>query len=177
MKRRSFVLLLVLVAVALALAMPVAAIVTKGSVTSNRGAKGVRLGMTRAQVIEKLGKPVFKNANGYMQYGSDKLGIAFDVYLDTSAKPARVRLIGINGAGFCLVGGGPCLMEKGGVGKLNARYGSALETVMLEDGEEVVWLKGTFRGCPVFTDFGEANRKPSTRIGMVFIGFQSGTAC
>ena len=56
-------------------------------------------------------------------------------------------------------------------------YGSALETVTLEDGEQVVWLKGTFRGCGVFTDFGEAGRKPSARIGMVFIGFQSGSAC
>ena len=152
-------------------------LVTGGLVTPNRGAKGITLGATRAQVIAKLGQPVFKNANGFMQYGKDSLGIAFDVYLDVSLTPARVRLLGINGAGFCLATGGPCLMEKGGVGKLRARYDGGLKKVKLEDGEQVVWLKGTYRGCKVFTDFGEAGRPPSARIGMVFIGFQSGSAC
>jgi len=170
---------LVLIAVVLAAALPAtgSAVVTRGTLTPNRSAKGVRLDMTRAQVIARLGKPVYENANGYMQYGSDKLGVAFDVYLDVSRKPKRVHLLGIYGSKFCLVGGGPCLTEKGGVGKLEDRYGSALQTHMLEDGEQVVWLTGTFLGCPVFTDFGEAGRPRSARIGMVFIGFQSGGAC
>ena len=152
-------------------------LVTHGAVTPNRGAKGITLGMTRAQVVAKLGQPIYKNANGYMQYGKDSLGIAFDVYLDVSRTPARVRLLGINGAGFCLVTGGPCLMEKGGVGKLRARYDGGLKTVKLEDGEQVVWLKGRYRGCKVFTDFGPAGRPARARIGMIFIGFQSGSAC
>ena len=152
-------------------------LVTGGLVTPNRGAKGVKLDMTRAQVVAKLGQPSFKNANGFMQYGKDSLGILFDVYLDVTKQPARVRLLGINGAGFCLVTGGPCLMEQGGVGKLRARYDGGLKTVKLEDGEKVVWLKGKYLGCKVFTDFGEAGRPASARIGMVFIGFQSGSAC
>ena len=151
--------------------------VTHGSVTPNLGAKGIKLDMTRAQVIAKLGQPSFKNANGYMQFGKESAGILFDVYLDVGKHPARVRLLGINGAGFCLVAGGPCLMEKGGVGKLRARYDGGLKTVRLEDGERVVWLKGSYRGCKVFTDFGPAGRPASARIGMVFIGFQSGSAC
>lgn len=158
-----------------ALALP--DLVASGVVTPNRGAKGIKLGMTRTQVIAKLGQPSFKNANGFMQYGKDSLGILFDVYLDVAKQPPRVRLLGIYGAGFCLVTGGPCLMEKGGVGKLRARYGSRLKTVKLEDGEKVVWLKGKYRGCKVFTDFGPAGRPASARIGMVFIGFQSGSAC
>ena len=60
----------------------------------NRGGAGVTLGMTRAQVIAKLGKPVFKNQNGYLQYAKTNL---FDVYLDTGSTPNRVRLIGISG--------------------------------------------------------------------------------
>jgi nicotinamide mononucleotide (NMN) deamidase PncC len=51
------------------------------------------------------------------------------------------------------------------------------QTVKLEDGEQVVWLKGRYRGCKTFTDFGPAGRPASARIGMVFIGFQSGSAC
>ena len=153
------------------------ALVTSGLVTPNRGAKGIKLGMTRVQVVAKLGQPVYKNANGYMQYGKDSLGVLFDVYLDVSKTPARVRLLGISGAAFCLVGGGPCLMAKGGVGKLRARYGSRLKTVKLEDGEKVVWLKGAYRGCKTFTDFGPTGRPASARIGTVFIGFQSGSAC
>jgi hypothetical protein len=161
----------------LAGAAPAGAIVTKGTITPNRGAKGIKLGMTRAQVVARLGKPVYKNANGYMQYGSDKKNIVFDVYLDISTSPARVRLLGIFGGGFCLAGGGPCLLEQGGVGRLRDRYGSQLTDVTIESGETAVWLKGTYRGCPVFTDFGEAGRPRKARIGMVFIGFESGSAC
>jgi hypothetical protein len=170
-------LLATTLAIVAIVAAPAAAVVTHGSITPNRSAKGIRLGMTRAQVLARLGKPLFKNSNGYMQYADDSKGIIFDVYLDVSKSPARVRLLGIYGSGFCLVGGGPCLRQKGGVGKLRDRYGSALQDVMLEDGESVVWLKGMFRGCAVFTDFGPAGRPRKARIGMVFIGFQSGSAC
>jgi hypothetical protein len=171
---------LVVSALVATIAIPVtaSAVVTHGTITPNRGARGIKLGMTRAQVIAKLGQPVFKNANGYMQYGpNNPPGIVFDVYLDISKHPNRVRLLGIYGSGFCLVNGGPCLTAKGGVGKLRDRYGSALTTVTLEDGEQVVWLKGHYRGCDVFTEFGEPGRPRSARIGMIFIGFQSGSAC
>lgn len=151
--------------------------VTHGTVTPGRGAAGITLGMTRAQVVAKLGRPTYTNANGFMQFGKESAGILFDVYLDVSTKPQRVRLLGIHGAGFCLAGGGPCLLQKGGVGKLRGRYGAGLKTVKLEDGEKVVWLKGTYRGCKVFTDFGPAGRPARARIGMVFVGFQSGSAC
>ena len=70
--------------------------------------------MTRAQVIAKLGKPFYKNANGYMQFGNEKKNVLFDVYLDTSTSPQRVRLLGISGRNFCLTGGGPCMLRPGG---------------------------------------------------------------
>jgi len=161
----------------LVLAGAAAAVVNGGSVTPNLGVAGIKLGMTRAQVIARLGKPLFKNANGFMQYGNDKKGVIFDVYLDTSTHPQRVRLLGISGTKFCLVGGGPCMMRAGGVGKLRKRYGNALVNVKLEDGEKVVWLKGKLKGCKVFTDFGEANRPAAAKIVMIFIGYQSGHYC
>lgn len=97
------------------------ALVTSGPVTPNVGAAGITLGMTRAQVIAKLGKPVYQNLNGYMQYGPKNLSSLFDVYLDTSVHPWRVRMLGISGRYFCLAGGGPCMRRPGGVGRLKAR--------------------------------------------------------
>jgi hypothetical protein len=151
--------------------------VTHGSINPNVGAAGVTLGMTRAQVIAKLGKPSYTNAHGYMQYGLESKNILFDVYLDVASRPPRVRLLGISGTGFCLAGGGPCLLHAGGQGKLRARYGKALKKVTLEDGEKVIWLKGTYKGCKVFTDFGEAGRPASAPILMVLVGYQSGGYC
>jgi hypothetical protein len=152
-------------------------LVTGGPVTPNVSAAGITLGMTRAQVVAKLGKPVYQNLNGYMQYGDESKNILFDVYLDTSVHPWRVRLLGISGRNFCLVGGGPCLRRAGGTGKLRARYDGALKTVTLEDGEKVVWLKGRLNGCRVFTDFGSAGLPASAPIVMVLVGYQSGHYC
>jgi hypothetical protein len=170
---------LVLAAVAVAAALPAtgSASVAQGTITPNRGAKGIRLGMTRAQVLAKLGQPVYKNANGYLQYGPNNQPVLFDVYLDVAATPDRVRLLGISGAGFCLAGGGPCLDHAGGVGDLKDRYGDALKIVRLEDGERVYRLTGTLGGCGVFTDFTPVRFKPSSRILMVFIGYLRGAAC
>ena len=167
-----------LAAVAIAVALPATAgaVVTKATITPNRGANGITVGMTRAQVVAKLGKPLFANMNGFMEYGSKKAGVLFDVYVD--GKSGRVRLLGLHGARFCLIGSGPCLEEQGGVGRLKARYGSALKIVKLESGEPVARLTGTVRGCKVFTDFGAPiSANPRARIGMTFIGFLSGAAC
>ena len=63
----------------------------------------------------------------------------------------------------------------GRVGKLKARYGKALKTVKLEDGEKVIWLKGTLGGCKVFTDFGEAGRPNSAPLIMILMGTRAAT--
>jgi hypothetical protein len=163
-----------------AIAIPGAAssVVTRATITVNRGATGVALGMTRAQVTARLGRPVGGNGN-WLQYGPrNKPWIVFDVYLDRSKQPARVRLIGLHGAGFCLPEPGPCLEQRGGVGKLKTRYGKALRIVKLEDGEQVARLTGTVHDCKVFTDFGAPiSPNADAKIGMTFIGFLSGSAC
>ncbi len=166
---------LALGALAAALALPAAgsAVVERGTITPNRGARGVTLGMTRAQVVALLGKPVYKNQHGYMEYSKQNL---FDLYLDVSTSPDRVRLIGISGPRFCFAAGF-CMYDEGAVGKLKTAYGSALKVVRLEDGERVYRLRGTFEGCDVFTDFSPERFKSSSRIMMVFIGYLSGGAC
>jgi hypothetical protein len=153
-----------------------AALVRKATIVPNRGASTVRLGMTRAQVVALLGKPIYQNKNGYMQYGSNTGAPLFDIYLDTQSAPRRVRLFGISGEGFCFPGG-PCMFKSGGVGKLKARFGTKLKVATLEDGERVYRLTGTYRGCSTFTDVTPSRFRPSGRLIMVFVGFRSGSAC
>ena len=145
---------------------------TSGSITPNRGARGITLGMIRRQVVAKLGQPTHENENGYMEYDPP---IDLDVYLNVSIKPARVQRFGIGDG--CLVGGGPCLNEKGGHGKLRARYGTRLKTREIETGEQIVVLNGRFRGCKVFTDFGEAGQPQSGAIGFIFILLDENISC
>jgi hypothetical protein len=151
------------------------AAVSKGTITPSRGAAGVTLGMTRAQVVARLGQPIFQNQHGYMQYAPDS-GPLFDVYLDASATPRRVRLIGISGRRFCFPGG-PCLHAAGGVGNLRTKYGTRLKLAKLETGERVYRLSGAYRGCKTFTDVTPGRFRRSARLIQVFIGFRSGSAC
>jgi hypothetical protein len=149
-------------ALAGALVTAAGAAVERGTITANRGAAGITLGMTRTSVVAKLGAPVYENLNGYMQYSNANL---FDVYLDSTTK--RVRLIGVSGRQFCLRG--PiCLLAKGGIPRLKARYGKALRLVTTETGEHDYVLLGRFGGRRVFTSFMPA---PEGRILQVFIGY------
>ena len=151
------------VAVALALVPAAAGAVEQGTIFVNKGAAGVTLGMTRAQVVAKLGKPLYENANGYLQYSNKNL---FDVYLNTATK--RVRLIGISGPNFC-TSFGVCMFRKGGLAKLKARYGAALKRHVAEDGEVTYEMRGTLGGKAVFTSFSPA---AGGRIIQVFIGLR-----
>jgi hypothetical protein len=171
MRRVASIALCVMIA---AIAPTVAgAVVEKGTIRVNRGGAGVTLDMSRAQVIARLGAPVYKNQNGYLQYGKVNL---FDVYLDVGATPDRVRLIGISGPQFCFPSGF-CMMDHGAVGKLKNRYGSKLKVVKLEDGERVYRVSGFYHGCNVFTDFTPLRFRSSSKLIQIFIGFESGSAC
>jgi hypothetical protein len=154
----------------LALALPLAAsaAVDKGTFTPGAGGAGITLGMTRAQVIAKLGKPLYTNANGYLQYSSNNL---FDVYLDGSK---RVRLIGISGPGFCTAFGA-CALRSGGIAKLRARYGARLRLTKLPETGEKDWILLGKRGArQVFTSFAPANKTAASAFIQVFIGYGNG---
>jgi hypothetical protein len=138
-----------------------------GTFTPNRGGLGIRLDQTRAQVVAKLGTPVFENQNGFMEYSSSNL---FDVYLDTALSPKRIRMIGLSGPDYCVAGGGGvCLMRKGGVGKLKAKYGGQLVKKSDSTGVDCYLLLGMYKGKQVFTSFAVDSFKAKGRIIQVFI--------
>lgn len=153
-------LLAVLAAACLVASAPAA--VERGTIVVNRGAVGVTLGLTRAAVVAKLGRPLYQNANGYLQYAKVNL---FDVYLDVRTK--RVRLIGVSGHRFCTTSG-VCMQSRGGIGKLKAQYGKALRLVKAEDGERQYVLVGRLGGRRVFTSFSPAEKG---QIIQIFIGY------
>jgi hypothetical protein len=147
-----------------------AAAVERGVFTPSQGARGIKLGMTRAQVIARLGQPLFENRNGFMEYSRRNL---FDVYLDVSERPRRVRLLGVAGPDFCFAGSDLCLGDRDGVRFVKRRYGDELKLEEYESGN-VYALYGTYKGCPTLTEFLPNRFRPSSPIGMVFIGYRNG---
>lgn len=134
-----------------------------GTIQVNRGAAGIRLGMTRAGVVSRLGAPVFQNGNGYMQYSNTNI---FDLYLN---RARRVRQLGISGSDFCTASG-ICMFEAFGVRKLKNQWGSRLKLLRLETGEQVYVLRAVVSGRRVFTSFSSTTTRPRGKIIMVFIG-------
>ncbi|CAN5161790.1 hypothetical protein BH18ACT14_BH18ACT14_07110 [soil metagenome] len=154
-----------LLAALFALSVPTSAeaVVNAGTIQVNRGAAGIRLGMTRATVVSKLGPPIFQNGNGYMQYSENNV---FDLYLN---RARRVRMLGVSGPNFCTASG-ICMFEADGVRKLKNQWGSRLKLRRLETGEQVYLLRGLVDGRRVFTSFSPTTIRSRGRIIMVFIG-------
>jgi hypothetical protein len=149
-----------------ALATPLTRGVYGGVITVGRGAAGIRLGMTRSEVIARLGRP-FSGKNGYMQYAYMPPGYVppnvehglFDVYL----RDGRVRMI-IIGAhkGFRLCDGNR-VFERGAVARLMRRYGRRLKAMRYE-GEPLYRITGRYMGKTVWTDFWPERFGPNTKI-------------
>jgi hypothetical protein len=153
-----------LLAALLAMVLPTSAgaVVDAGTIQVNRGAGGIRLGMTRAAVVSRLGAPVFQNGNGYMQYSVNNI---FDLYLN---RARRVRMLGISGPNFCTASG-ICMFKAFGVRKLKHQWGSRLKLVRLETGEQVYLLRGIVNGHRSATTFSPTTVRPRGKIIMVFI--------
>ena len=103
--------------------------IESGRIVVGRGVHGVSLGMTRAQVVARLGRPISQNAIGYMEYSEKHL---FDVYVRRGT-PKRTDLISAAGPGFCL-SGGICSLTKGSLKRLVGRFGERLERRALSGG-------------------------------------------
>jgi hypothetical protein len=154
-----------LVAALFALALPTSAgaVVNAGTIQVNRGAAGIRLGMTRATVVSKLGPPIFQNGNGYMQYSENNI---FDLYLN---RARRVRMLGVSGPNFCTASG-ICMFAADGDRRGQNQWGPRLKHVRLDTGARGYLLGGVVGGRRVFTSFSATTIRPRGKIIMVFIG-------
>jgi hypothetical protein len=140
--------------------------IESGRIVVGSGVHGVTLGMTRAQVIARLGRPVSQNTAGYMQYAKRHL---FDVYVRRGS-PRRTDLISAAGPGFCLPGG-ICSMTKGSLKRLAARYGGRLKVELSPENADApdYVIRGRFHGQAVNTAFS----RDRGRILQVFIAYAS----
>jgi hypothetical protein len=126
----------------------------------NRGAAGVTLGITRAQVVAKLGQPLSQSLGGAMTYATGSR--IFDIYLDQGS-PRRVRMIILSGKHYCTASG-ICMFTAGGVGDLMDQFGSRLKPKTNPDGLECYQITGHYKGRGVFTSFTVLDQKPASKF-------------
>lgn len=160
-------LLLVAGVTALALAAGPASAAITGTILVGKGVRTadgtlVAPGQTRAQVVAALGKPSFENRGAFMEYNG---AYGFDLYMDGS----RVDLVSvIAGDRFCTPSG-ICLFQKGGLGKLKAKFGAALKRRDLQDGTH--WtIRSRVGGKARLTDFMADGTRDAARLTLVDIG-------
>lgn len=160
-----------------ALAAPAAATakpITSGVITVGQGAGGATLGMNRAQVIAKLGKPVDENPQGVMGYAKTEVsGNIFDVYRENRSPSGRVRLFIISYPGkssFTLQDGNH-VFANGGIGRVMKRYGKRLTFHDSPDSGPYYELRTRLNGRKVFTDFQVDKKGKGAHVLDVNIGF------
>ncbi len=144
---------------AAALLVPAAATakpITKGVITVGQGVNGATLGMNRAQVVAKLGKPLDENPQGVMSYANTvSSGNIFDVYRQNKTPAGRVRLFIISypgKSGFTLQDGNH-VFANGGMARVMNRYGKKLTFVDDPANGPVYELTTRLNGRKVLTDF------------------------
>jgi hypothetical protein len=142
--------------------------VTSGVITVGQGAGPITLGMTRARVISKLGKPLYENGNGYMQYAN--IPVIFDVYRNGGAKSSRVRMVSVSDSGpaFSLSDGNR-IFTKGGLKRLAARYGKRLKFHQTADAGPFYEIVTRLNGRKVLTDFDVDRRSLNATVLQIFI--------
>jgi hypothetical protein len=149
-----------------ALANTTRAPITGGTVTLGVGGDGVTLGMTRAQVIARLGRPVYQNKNGYMQYGPKNTRDLFDVYRTGSRAGSRVHLMIISGQRRSFrMKNGTAIFAAGGLRRIAAEFGSRLQYENTVNNGASYQLHTTLHGRKVTTSL--SVDKPVARGGHV----------
>jgi hypothetical protein len=142
--------------------------VTSGVITVGQGAGPITLGMTRAQVISKLGKPLYENGNGYMQYAN--IPVIFDVYRNGGAKSSRVRMVSVSDSGPAFrLSDGNRIFTKGGLKRLAARYGKRLKFHQTADSGPFYEIVTRLHGRKVLTDFDVDRRSLNATVLQIFI--------
>ena len=146
--------------------------ITSGVITVGRGANGVELGMTRAQVMGKFGRPNAENGLGTMSYGADSANIIFDVYrlLDPPHTVREFVIASPHDRHFRLSDGNR-IFTKGGLRRLAKHYGKALKFHRFDDGSPYYELVTRFHGKTVKTAFPTDKRGFDAYVQDVFIAF------
>jgi hypothetical protein len=152
-----------------ALAGPAAArTVTSGVITVGQGAGPLTLGMTRAQVIANLGKPIYENGNGYMQYAN--IPVIFDVYRNGGAKSSRVRMLSVSDSGPAFkLSDGNRIFTRGGLKRLSGRYGKRLKFHETADSGPFYEIVTRLHGRKVLTDFDVDRHSLNATVLQIFI--------
>jgi hypothetical protein len=161
------------VALALLAAAPATAAArgcTGGTIYVNKGLDQLRVGNTRQQVVDVLGRPYYENRNGYMQYAAH-LPTLCDVYRTSGSKRSTVREFSFSGRRF-VVSGGIRIFDNGGLRKLKARYPRMKLVSDPESGEQFYEILGSYHGRKVFTSISPAKPSLDSRALQVFIGFR-----
>lgn len=163
---------LVTIAVALtALAIPARALagtghpVAAGSIKVNASIADVRIGATRAVVVQRVGEPVEQYSDD--DWGWDGARSTFAVVFDRG----RVARISIAGTGRFCIKAKVCTGSKGGVGYLQRRFGTRLRFFRVEDGSKAAIVVGKLGKRRVFTIFGDlTSKKPAGKFRSVLMG-------
>ena len=124
--------------------------VRRGRITPGVGAGPIRLGMTRTQVIARLGRPIFQTVHGYMQYAPEPLLNIFDAYTGGNRPSATVDQIVVSFGSWTM--DGIPVFRLGSMRRLAEHYGDRLEPVTLENGERVYRLTTSTSSGERWTD-------------------------
>ncbi len=136
---------------------PVTKGVYGGVVVIGRGAAGVTLGMTRAQVITRLGRPLRERKAMSMSYenlppGKISPNTPHGIF-DLALENGRVRMIVISPHSGWHLADGTHIFGSGVIAHLMRRYGARLKPTRIEDGERVYRITERYRGRTVWTEF------------------------
>jgi hypothetical protein len=149
------VLVALLVCVTAFATPPVTKGIYGGVIVVGRGAAGATLGMTRAQVIARLGRPLKEGrALSYEYLPLGKIGPKtphgiFDLYLVNG----RVRMIVISPNKGWRLSDGNHIFASGAIARLMHRYGHRLKPTRIEDGELAYRITDHYLGRTVWTEF------------------------
>ncbi len=144
-------------------AAPLAKGIYRGVIVVGRGVAGARLGMTRAQVIARLGPPVREMHNRGMSYEAlppKRPHGQFDIAL----QGGRVRMFIISPRSTWRLADGIHIFASGAIARLMRRYGRRLRPTRIEDGERVYRITDHYLGRTVWTEFYVERFGPRARV-------------
>jgi hypothetical protein len=117
-----------------------------------RGVAGARLGMTRAQVIARLGAPVSEMPNRGMSYEALPPKNPHGQF-DIALQGGRVRIFIISPRNTWRLTNGIHIFASGAIARLMHYYGHRLKSTRIEDGERVYRITERYLGRTVWTEF------------------------